>query len=64
VSVEYINLSLSNMLESQQLEGILSDIRGIQDDLKQIQLDISELKTNPKTSAGSKTERLTRCVLN
>ncbi|XP_046641322.1 uncharacterized protein LOC124326487 [Daphnia pulicaria] len=59
-SNEYLNLSLSNLLESQQLEGILSDIRGIQDDLKQIELDISELKTNPKTSAGSKSERLTR----
>ncbi|EFX76495.1 hypothetical protein DAPPUDRAFT_107012 [Daphnia pulex] len=59
-SLQYLNLSESNLLESQQLEGILSDIRGVQNDLQQIQLDISELKTNPKTSAGSKSERLAR----
>ncbi|EFX60764.1 hypothetical protein DAPPUDRAFT_123053, partial [Daphnia pulex] len=59
-SIEYLNLSESNLLESQQLEGILSDIRGVQNDLHQIQLDISELKTNPKTSAGSKSLRSTK----
>ncbi|XP_046449076.1 uncharacterized protein LOC124197603 [Daphnia pulex] len=59
-SIEYLNFSKSNLLESQQLEGILSDIRGVQNDLQQIQLDISELKTNPKTSAGSKSLRPTK----
>ena len=61
-SIEYHNLSLRNLLESQQLEGLLSEIKGVQEDLQQIQLDISNLKTNPET-AGTKSERIEKCVI-
>ena len=61
-SIEYHNLCLSNLLETQQIEKLQSEIKGVQEKLKQVQLDISKLKTDPETTAGIKSKRIERLV--
>ena len=61
-SIEYLNLCLSNLSELQQIDGMQGEMQGIQEKLRQVQLDISELKTNPETNAGTKSERIEKFV--
>ena len=61
-SIEYYNLCLSNLSETQQLESLQSEIKGVQEKLLQVQLDISKLKSNPETTAGIKSKRIEKLV--
>lgn len=61
-SIEYLNLCLSNLSGLQQVESLQSELKEVQEKVQQAQLDNLKLRTDPRTNAGIKSEKIEKLV--